>query len=329
MKSSCDSTTFRRGPAWSTGNTTPENGTQKTVDEQRFIFYDGYWIRYYQPPPETLEARKNLIESLTRRTFHHTEHGINTPGHALECAREAYERQTDARQKRVNAAMLAGALFNRATDIFRIVVDLGAKGVKISRDNELMQECGQCFKEALDLGKQVKHYSGQEGIDELWGEPFRAFTVPISQFYESRFIKVAQAMKNIDNIAESMKASLHPHTAFSGVDWHIDHFATAAKYECETMRSDAENNFRIWPQFVAAGETLAEYQGQPYRDAHMPAWLYSAGTKLIFDGKSLIEWVALARVPMPVSTELFVNECHEFTNAAQVTQQGPRSVSQR
>jgi len=329
MKPSDDSTNFRRGPAWSTGNSMPENGTQRTVDGQRFVFYDGYWIRYYQPPVESLEARKNLIESLTRRTFHHTEHGINTPGHALEGARRAYEQQTDPRQKRVNAAMLAGALFNRATDIFRTVVDLGAHGVKISRDNELMQECGQCFKEALELGKQVKHYSGQEGIDELWGEPFRAFTAPISQFYESRFIKVEQAMYNIDQIAASMKASLQPHLAFRGAEWHIDHFATAAKHECETMRSDAENNFRIWPQFVAAGETLAEFQGQPYRDTSMPAWLYATGSKLIFDGKSLIEWVALARVPMPVSTDLFVAECKEFDGAVQAIQPMPRSVSQR
>jgi hypothetical protein len=329
MKLSSDSTTFRRGPAWSTGNTPPENGTRKTVDGDSFIYYDGYWIRYYQPPPESLVARKNLIESLTRRTFHHTEHGINTPGHSLESARCAYEQQTDPRQKRVNAAMLAGALFNRATDIFRTVVDLGSHGVKISRDNELMQECGQCFKEALELGKQVKHYSGQEGIDELWGEPFRAFTVPISQFYESRFIKVAQAMKNIDQIAEAMKTSLQPYVAFDGAEWHIDHFATAAKYECETMRSDAENNFRIWPLFVAAGEKLAEFEGQPYRDPNMPAWLYASGSKLIFDGKSLIEWVALARVPMPVSTELFVEECREFDNAAQLSRPLPRSVSQR
>ena len=80
-----------------------------------------------------------------------------------------------------------------ATDIFRTIVDLASKGVAVSSDNELMQECGQCFKEALELGKQVKHYSGQEGIDELWGEPFRAFSVPIETFYESRFIKIAQA----------------------------------------------------------------------------------------------------------------------------------------
>ena len=328
-----NSKTFRRCPAWTTGpsdqdwskrNSVPVNGTQHIVDGETFVFYDDYWIRYYKPPADTLVARKNLIESLTRRTFHHTEHGINTPGHALEGARAAYERETDPRKQRVNAAMLAGALFNRATDIFRTVVDLGAKGVKISRDNELMQECGQCFKEALELGKQVKHYSGQEGIDELWGEPFRAFSVPIEQFYESRFIKIAQAMKNIDTVADAMKATLAPLPSFEGADTLIDYFATTAKYECETMRSDLDNNFIIWPEFVSASEKLAEFPGHPYRDPRMPAWLHATGTKLLYDCKSVIEWIALARVPMQISTELFIAECEEYKTA---TRRTPRPVA--
>ncbi len=324
MEFSCDSKTFRRGPQWipegcnvdpCTGSLSLSNGTKHEVEAQTFVYYDDYWIRFYAPPADSLEARKNLIESLTRRTFHHTEHGINTPGHALDCAREAFERESDPRKKRVNAAMLAGALFNRATDIFRIVVDLGANGVNVSRDNELMQECGQCFKEALELGKQVKHYSGQEGIDELWGEPFRAFSVPIEQFYESRFIKIAQAMRNIDNVAQEMKNVLAPLPSFEGAIDLINYFANAAKYECETMRSDAINNFIIWPEFVSASERLAEFPGQPYRDPDMPAWLHNTGIKLLYDGKSLIEWVALARVPMPRSTELFTTECKEFEAA--------------
>ena len=91
-----NSKTFRRCPAWTTGasdqdwskrDSVPVNGTKHIVDGETFVFYDDYWIRYYKPPADTLVARKNLIESLTRRTFHHTEHGINTPGHALEGAR--------------------------------------------------------------------------------------------------------------------------------------------------------------------------------------------------------------------------------------------------
>ena len=311
----CNSTTFRKGGRWQSAGPI-KNGTRRTISNQEFVFYDDYWIRYYKPLPETLEAKKTLIESLTRRTFHHTEHGINTPGHHLTSARESYERETDPKKKRVNAAMLAGALFNRATDIFRTIVDLASNGVEISNDNELMQECGQCFKEALELGKQVKHYSGQEGIDELWGEPFRAFSVPIETFYESRFIKIAQAMHNIDSIAESLKTVLNPLPAFTGSEDFINHFATAAKYECETMRSDASNNLVVWPQFVSAGEELVEYTGHPYSDPAMPAWLHSTGLKLVYDCKSLIEWVALARVPMPVSTELFNSSCAEFNKAA-------------
>jgi len=317
MDFTCNSGSFRSGAAWQPDDgDSIDNGTRRIVNDQEFVFYDNYWIRYYQHPPETLEAKKNLIESLTRRTFHHTEHGINTPGHHLDSARESYERETDPRKKRVNAAMLAGALFNRATDIFRIIVDLTAKGVEVSSENELMLECGQCFKEALELGKQVKHYSGQEGIDELWGEPFRAFSVPIEAFYESRFIKTAQAMRNIDNIAAQLKEVLLPLSTFAGAEEYIDRYANAAKYECETMRADAITNFTVWPMFVSAGEEMTEYTGHPYTDPAMPAWLHSTGLKLVFDCKSLIEWVALARVPMPASTALFTESCAEFNRAA-------------
>ena len=79
----------------------------------------------------------------------------------MELAREIYNKQTDPKRKRVNGAMLAGALFNRATDIFTLVVELAKKGVHISDGNELMRECGECFREALELGMSVRHYSGE------------------------------------------------------------------------------------------------------------------------------------------------------------------------
>ena len=123
-------------------------------------------------------------------------------------------------------------------------------------------------------------------------------------------------MHNIDNIAESLKEILAPLSTFNDSEDFIDRFATAAKYECETMRSDASNNFMVWPQFVSAGEELVEYTGHPYNDPAMPAWLHSTGLKLVYDCKSLIEWVALARVPMPASTALFHNSCTEFNKAA-------------
>ena len=62
----------------------PDNGTVRDLGGKKRVHYEGYWIRYYPPPEETLTARKNLIEQLARRTFHHTEAGINTPGDRLD-----------------------------------------------------------------------------------------------------------------------------------------------------------------------------------------------------------------------------------------------------
>ena len=75
--------------------------------------------------------------------------------------------------------------------LFTTIVEMGEKGVKVSHNNELMRQCSSCFQEALTLGQQVKHHSGCEGIDEVWGEPFKAFTMPVADFYQSRFVKIA------------------------------------------------------------------------------------------------------------------------------------------
>lgn len=93
------------------------------------MFYSGYWIKTYKVPENTLVAKKKrLIEALTRRLFDHTEHGLNIPGCRLSDARQSWA-ETDPARRRVKAAMLAGALFNRATDIFRKLVE-----VPIARD---------------------------------------------------------------------------------------------------------------------------------------------------------------------------------------------------
>eukprot|EP00494_Astrolonche_serrata_P003653 UN03660 len=116
---------------------TAVNGERRFFDEVEYVFYDAYWIRYYAPLQNTLANRKRLIDSLTRRAFHHTEAGINTPGKSLEAAREAYLNEIQPERKRVNAAMLAGALFNRATDLFTSIVNLAELGVQVSHSNEL------------------------------------------------------------------------------------------------------------------------------------------------------------------------------------------------
>lgn len=278
------------------------NGTIKKVDGKRCVFYDGYWIRYYDPPEDGLGPRKALIDSLTRRLFHHTEAGINTPGERLETARSAYESEQDPARKRVNAAMLAGALFNRATDIFNSVVDLAAKGVEISSDNELMRQCERYFEEALQLGKQVKHYSGHEGIDEMWGEPFKAFVLPTAAFYESRYLKIGQSMRDIDVVAEQMTKMASTYADFEPCLELVAEFSRAAKQECETMRRDPDS-FQIWPRYVAAGEALLAFE--PTRCNRDNDDI----RRMIHEGKELLGYISGARVPMPKSTAEFISHC--------------------
>jgi len=113
----------------------PPEGTRRIVDGLERVFYDGYWIKTYKVPTDSLEAKKKLIEALTRRLFNHTEHGLNIPGTRLNEARSSYESETDPARKRVKGAMLAGALFNRAADIFRKLVELQACGIEILSDS--------------------------------------------------------------------------------------------------------------------------------------------------------------------------------------------------
>lgn len=301
------------------------NGTVRTIDGKDCIYYDGYWIRRYDISQKPFRDKKSLIDQLTKRVFHHTEPGINTPGSRLEEARAAYERETDPPRKRVNAGMLAGALLNRATDIFTKVVELEESGIKITPQNELLKECGRYFLEALELGKSVRHYSGEEGLDELWGEPFRAFTLSVEQFYEGRYLKVAQTMAEIDFIIDSMATTFGAFWGFEKLPGLARTFGEAAKAECETLRGDPAI-FSVWPQFVASGDALdgfrpalADNMTQAQRE------LWEKSVRLIRDGKNLLQWVASARVPMPKSTHDYVEQLSQLDE--QLRQVYPRSLS--
>ena len=288
-----------------------ENGAKKSVNGKLCVYYDGYWIRYYAPPREGLTSKQTLIVSLTRRAFHHTEHGINTPGNNLDIARQAWEQEQDPTLKRVNGAMLAGALFNRATRIFTAIVDLSDKGVKVNPDNELMAECEACLREAMELGQTVKHYSGEEGIDELWGEPLKAFSMSVADFYVSRYRKIAQTMTDIDAVANCMINLFSRHKAFNGICDDIRDYAEAAKLECEAMKSDPAI-FKVWPHFVAAGERLESFspliaEGASERSERQ----VREGLRLLIQGKNIIAWISGARVPMPRSLKHFLERCEE------------------
>jgi hypothetical protein len=289
-------------------------GTKQVIDGVERIYYYGYWIKTYEAPENTLDAKKRLIEALTRRLFNHVEHGINIPGRRLGEARAAYEAEVDPEMKRVKGAMLAGALFNRATDIFTKLVDLQAVGVEIATDNALMRECGRCLQEALQLGRTVLHRSGEEGIDELWGEPFKAFSIPVEAFYESRYNKIALAMRDIDSIARSLAETFAGRSIFAGIAGLVENYAETARVKCEVLRTD-KGIFDVWASFAVAGERLYNFEPSLPGDAteHMVREC-EHGLRLIRQARDLISDITRARVSMPKSTAEFEARCQVFAS---------------
>lgn len=298
-------------------------GTRRIINGQERVYYDGYWIKTYPVPADTLFAKKRLIEALTRRLFNHTEHGLNIPGPRLDEARQKYLDEKDPARRRVKAAMFAGALFNRATDIFTKLVELQAMGVEIRSDDMLMKECGQCLLEAMDLGQYVRHRSGEEGIDELWGEPFRAFSIPLEDFYESRYIKIGQTLRDIDRIAAAMASNFARVPAFEGIEPLVMDFASAAKIKTETLRTDPDI-FDVWSHVVTAAERLANFTPSQPTEVHgkskSKGQLHdiSAGLQLIRAGRDLVFYITRARTPMPKSTQEFMERCESYVKTGRL-----------
>jgi len=292
-------------------NTVPE-GTRRIIDGRERVFYSDYWVKTYTVPEDTLQAKRQLIGALTRRLFNHVEHGLNIPGSRLNEARKSYEDEADPERRRVKGAMLAGALFNRAADIFTKLVELQSVGIEIQSDNALMRECGRCLQEALGLGRLVLHRSGEEGIDELWGEPFKAFSIPLEDFYESRYVKIALTLRDIDRIAAAIAANFEHLPCFAGLSPHVRNFACAAKTKTETLRTDPDI-FDVWTSFVTAGERLCAH----FNAAEMPAGLedqhlVADGRQLLQRGRDLISDITRARTPMPKSAQEYIERCEAY-----------------
>ncbi len=289
-----------------------KNGSCKNIDGVDKVYYDGYWIKFYHPPEDNLTDKKRLIQSLTRRLFNHMEHGINIPGRLLDQIRDEYDNENDPAKKRVKGAMLAGALFNRAADIFNQLVELEACGVKILPGNDLMHACGECLQEALKYGKLVKHRNGDEGIDELWGEPFKAFILSIEDFYHSRYIKISLTMKNIDQVAQYMVNCMKSDPRNQGLEGLILNYAAKARSKCETLRTD-EAIFDVWTDFVVAGEKVQEFKTHAPDLVDETAILDDMDRRHLLDqGVRLIADITRARTSMPKSTDKYLQMCKRY-----------------
>jgi hypothetical protein len=288
------------------------NGTIKTYQDVGRIFYDGYWIRHYLAL-NTLATKKRLIDQLARRVFHHTESGINTPGRKLEEVRVQYEKEQNSSKKRVLAAMLAGALLNRGVDVLTKIVELEEIGVTIDKDNELIKSCGLCFLGALEYGRYIRPVHSKEGLEELWGEPFKAFTLPTDQFYESRYVKLAQTMRDIDSISYNLSELFSPAPIFEEVVPKINELADCCKQVTETMRSDPAM-IEIWPHYVSIADELRAFKAKT-RDGASNAEraMGRRGKELILAGVDLMNDIANMRIPLPRTTQDFIYKCETFS----------------
>jgi len=287
------------------------NGTIKNFDGVDRVYYDGYWIRNYDIP-DTLNRKKLLIDQLTRCVFHHTEPGINTPGDRVDEVRSAYEAEQDRYQKRVLAAMLAGALMNRGSDILTHMVELEEIGVSVSAENELIKECGTCFMGALEYGKFIRSDTGMEGLDELWGEPFKVFTMPMEQYYASRYIKIAQTMSEIDAITDKLSSVFSRTNMFGHLMPIIMDLGKSAKFATETLRSDSRI-IEIWPRFVGASDRILDTKVNFDKDSPRKQYaLGKRGMQLIREGVELITSHSNSRMPMPKSTVDFLERSDIF-----------------
>lgn len=283
-----------------------KNGTIRTIDGKSCIYYDGHWIRHYSMHSDKISDKKTIIDQMTRRVFHHVEVGINTPGHYLDEIRAAYETETCSHKKRVKAAMLAGSLLNRGRDILTAIVNLESAGVKVEKNNPLYSQCGRCLMEALELGENIRLTDGGEGISELWGEPFRVFTMPMQEFFETRYIKLAQTMSEIDRITGAMTEIIRSDDIFHGMEPLLMDFADSAKEACETLRSDPAI-FEVWPTYVAAKELFDEFRVViPNNLEEEERQAAKEKNRLLKEGSELLSRLTNLRVPVPDSVEYFL-----------------------
>ena len=292
-------------------NEAVENGAVREINGKKCVYFDGYWLRHYPVHAERIADKKLLIDQMTRRVFHHVEVGINTPGYHLEKIRDSHKNETNPHKKRVKAAMLAGALLNRGRDILTSIVNMESSGVIIGTDNPLYTECDKCLSEALELGQNIKLNDGGEGNTELWGEPFRVFSMPIKDFFETRYIKLAQTMSEIDKITGAMMFIMSQHSEFDEMKILLTDFSTASKEACETLRSDPEM-FEIWPKYIAAKELFEEYQINLPNDDTAENEIIIEKYHLIMKGAGLLSRHANLRVPIPESVNNFLQQCESF-----------------
>lgn len=140
--------------------------------------------------------------------------------------------------------------------------------------------------------------------------------MPMEAFYASRYLKIAQAMRNIDRVAHHATKEFEKHKPFKGVGPRIMELAEAAKKEAETLRNDPVI-FDVWSRFVAASEAVEAFQPAiPNNVGESGRHRIEHGKRLLQEGRNVITYVAGARVPMPRTTQVYVDKLDEYARHA-------------
>jgi hypothetical protein len=134
----------------------------------------------------------------------------------------------------------------------------------------------------------------------------------VEDFYESRYVKIAMTMRDIDLIAGVLKETFVRGLAIAGVEARIDEMAEAAKRKCEILRTDPAI-FEVWPAFVVASDALRQVTlPLPPNASACDTREAIEGVQLLRQGVDLISDIVRARVPMPKSTRDYIARCERY-----------------
>ena len=161
--------------------------------------------------------------------------------------------------------MLAGALFNRATGIFTQLVEIQRLGVQIQPDNPLMRDVRRTpARKRWSSASSSSTGAATKASTRCGASPSRRSCCPLESFYESRYIKIAETMRDIDSIADTLITTFADLTAFPGIEKSVEEFAEAAKVKTETLRTDPDL-FEVWTTFVASGRAPCGFRAAARR----------------------------------------------------------------
>ena len=134
----------------------------------------------------------------------------------------------------------------------------------------------------------------------------------IADFYESRYVKIAMTMKNIDQAAGFMIRCINKDVRFEGLEQLILDYALMARRKCEILVTD-KDMLDVWAKFVVAGEEITGFTPRLVSDKNgCPPVDVIDSQHLLKMGVRLIAFITRARTPMPKSTDNFLQECERY-----------------